>query len=359
MNQHFKPGAMMLLLATQALLACGQNGERPAQSVDIQIGKPSPLAMKIRECSTSKITPQTMVYRAKTDAMTCRLDTEGKAKDVGIRPSFQIRAESSGDIEKTKSRRIVIRQLLAFYSPESEGTKATPESLKQEGFASEVLNQSCAPIVKQILGRSGLIAKIGFRAFRETDRLDNSVVSTGDDDFDELRTPVSDKADDKLVEKATAKKTLVRGDGGDAIHAMLPLRFDSEKGLSIHDELQPIWSGLTREATTVEPFCAQVAMRALAGLGVVDGRDCACRLGQETCKELGGKEISDGTGDSGKGEKSGAKDSVKNGAKKNARPGVTKMTDPAEIVKSGRLNGSEMKQVLEPICGSFDESAKK
>ncbi|MBK7891342.1 MAG: hypothetical protein IPJ84_10980 [Bdellovibrionales bacterium] len=160
MNQLIKPGAITLLLATQALLlACGQNGERPAQSVAIQIGKPSPLAAKIRECSTSKITPQTMVYRAKTDAMACRLDAEGKAKDVGIRPSFQIRAESSGDIEKTKSRRIVIRQLLAFYNPESDGTKATPESLKQEGFASEVLNQSCAPIVKQILGRSGFDSK--------------------------------------------------------------------------------------------------------------------------------------------------------------------------------------------------------
>ncbi|MBL7686613.1 MAG: hypothetical protein JNJ49_01170 [Bdellovibrionaceae bacterium] len=352
MNQLIKPGAITLLLATQALLlACGQNGERPAQSVAIQIGKPSPLAAKIRECSNSKITPQTMVYRAKTDAMTCRLDAEGKAKDVGIRPSFQIRAESIGDIEKTKSRRIVIRQLLAFYSPESEGAKATPESLKQEGFASEVLNQSCAPIVKQILGRSGLTAKIGFRAFRETDRLDNSVVSTGDDDFDELRTPVSDKAEDKLSEKAVAKKTLVRAESGNAIHAMLPLRFDSEKGLSIHDELQPVWSGLTREATTVEPFCAQVAMRVLEGFGVVGGRDCACRLGQESCKDLADDSGSAGAGDSGKGEKSGAK--------KNSRPGVTKMTDPSEIVKSGRLNGSEVKQVLEPICGSFDEGGKK
>ena len=359
MNQLLKPGAMMLLLATQALLACGQNSERPVQSVDIQIGKPSPLAMKIRECSTSKITPQTMVYRAKTEAMACRLDAEGKAKDVGIRPSFQIRAESSGDIEKTKSRRIVIRQLLAFYNPESDGTKATPESLKQEGFASEVLNQSCAPIVKQILGRSGLTAKIAFRAFRETDRFDNSVVSTGDDDFDELRTLVSDKTEDKLSEKAVAKKTLVRAESGNAIHAMLPLRFDSEKGLSLHDELQPVWSGLTREATAMEPFCAQVAMRVLEGFGVVGGRDCACRLGQETCKELGDKAAFDAASENTSGEKSGTMDSAKNSAKKNARPGVTKMTDPSEIVKSGRLNGSEIKQVLEPICGSFDDSEKK
>lgn len=389
MNQAFIQRTVVLLLASQTLWGCGQSGEQAA--VQIQVAKPSPLATKIRECSAAKLSAKPIAFKAKTEVLACRQGADGAPVDIGLRPAFLIGIDTAGEAEKSV-RRIHLRQNIAFFYPDNESVKETEsaaatadsaaaseteaksapdvvlaaapdaasdtaseaapvaedaakdaavasvkrtgqvktpakvERLKQDGLVSEILNSQCAPVVQQVLDRSGLKATIAFRALRDGDRLDNALQDT------------------------------------------LAIRFDRVKGISIYDEVAPIWSGLKNDVAA--PFCAQLTIRVLEGLGIVAGRNCACRLGQESCQSQNDADVSaeksaeksqvdKSTADTTTADKTATRSAAKAArrAKDSSRIGVMKQTDPLVIAKSGRLNVSEIKQLLEPVCGSLDTPA--
>lgn len=372
------------ILGAIAIVASGCGAR--SSSVEVSKAAVSPTVAKMQQCM-AKVPERGSVFQASKPISVCRMGEDGKPATVSIRPMMKL---------VRRDNRLIIGQDVAFQVKPTEGTSKEDLILRNQKV-SELLNQKCAPVVKEILNRSRINSVIQFKALTEGMEMSSTQSGQGstgsvfdvDPSFSSGAVPGAgvqssptttakdaasekDKSEKDKSEKDRAEKLKEKQDEADRIarqeaesrnakqremarltriaksqkefQVLLNLSKASDGGVEIADELKPVSSGSLDPQTDSVAFCAQVAVRVIEGLGVTTVRSCECRTGIGTCDAMVSKT----------GEKSVEKTSEKTGGQsKDQGQSLMKLQDPGEIVKSGRLTLEDVKQVIEPICSSL------
>ncbi|MDX9730855.1 MAG: hypothetical protein RBT63_03700 [Bdellovibrionales bacterium] len=216
-------------------------------------------------------------------AKVCRLDKEGKPVEMQIQPSYQS-ARYKG--------RVAIRQNVVVNLELAKDIQSTENQDRATLAATSFLNTHCAPLLREVFNRSGLVADV---KFHEAVKLDAATVAAGSEDtgsktIDKTASEAQDAVapEGEKVQTEFEKQLQALGANKTAVvpQEELSLEFllNVDGNLVLKNELFGVssWPILDKSEEAAakmarQEFCSQVVSRIGESFGAVKGRDCASR----------------------------------------------------------------------------------
>ncbi|CAN5561349.1 hypothetical protein BH10BDE1_BH10BDE1_29020 [soil metagenome] len=332
--------ALPVLSFLFVLSACGNNAGPPAVG---HFSKPTEVAIKMQTCAQTKLsTPRPVVGE---DIRVCRRDEAGKVIATTVTPSFYAFG---------KEKRIRVAQVIGVTLSFAGAAPDADLTNTYENTVNDFLMAKCQPQFRTIFRRSGLIGSFIFQTFLKTDRLvgRSEIIGGAVGDREELFG--SDQA--KKIVSNDPKKQIGVDRTRISPNVRLNLVLGSDEGVTIKDAVTPVGSGPLKKLANEEQqnlFCAQVLVRIgeNMGLGALPPDDMSC----VEPAEVDSTEAATTKSETAKGEPVvSTKPLVKSSENGIMKAGSVAPKNFATV----KLSASELKNLLEPVCGSLETLPK-